>query len=325
MPAAYFHEKIATTAWQRLRDQDPTLALHEAALLAGAQGPDPFFFYRVLHGAQNEPMRLWGERMHMTYTGDFLCALCTLASHGDLLIRSYALGFLTHYAGDSVIHPFVFAGSFDRMGLYRSDVHGLLEAWMETWLYREQGGKRIPRQMAGFAALGDGERVRIAQSLLRAMEQTYGESPTQEETLTAFSDCVHIPRLLYSPLGIKRRFFTFITRLAGRPLLVPAHTPAGRLPEEDFLRLSGMGWCSPWEPDRIRRESLPELWECAITRAAALMEITLAIWQGKGPVKNLMEALGDLGYDSGIPWRDSFHLSDGISLAEARKGAGSTQ
>lgn len=317
MPASYVHELVAQRAWDDFSEHNQTASLHLPALLAGAQGPDPFFFYHVLNRKENAPQHQWANRLHTEQTDAFLCNLCEAMRHGDALARSFTLGFLTHYATDSTVHPFVYAHSFDCAGRYRSNLHGDLEAEMDTWFFRGEGGKHTPRQMTGYAALTDGERVRIAQPFLRAIAKTFGTSPSQEEVLVSFRDCVRYPRLLYSPHGVKRSFLSLLARGVGLPGYIEAHTPPARLPKQDFLNLSRMGWTSPWVPDTLRHESLPELLDAARQRSVQYLEAAFSLWHGEISAEAFQRKLGGLGYDSGIAWEGAFFFEDGQTPGEA--------
>lgn len=318
MPSSYVHEQVALRAFAAFAGSFGEQPLHRAAFLAGAQGPDPLFFYQVVSPGRNAPVSAWAQRLHTERTAAFLCALCREVDARDPLLTSYAWGFLTHYATDCTLHPFVYAHSFDGSGRYRTENHGLLEAALETWLFREQEGGRIPRQMTGLSSLGGGERVRIAQSLINAMRKVFGAAPTQEEILISFSDCVALTRLLYSPLGVKGRLLVGAGALLGKGGLVASHLSPTRLPRGDFLHLSGAGWVSPWQPDVPRHESVPELLDLAAERSARYLAKAAALWQGKAKPAEFALLLGDLGYDSALPWAQAFSLSDGQTLKDAR-------
>ena len=108
MPASYTHQCIARAAFQKTQCCiDP----HPAAILAGAEGPDPLFFTLLYFGRGTSPSSM-GHLLHEERSADFLTALLKGAGQ-DRLLLSYALGFLTHYAGDTIFHPYIFTRSYD--------------------------------------------------------------------------------------------------------------------------------------------------------------------------------------------------------------------
>ena len=74
---------------------------------AGANGPDPLFFYRIWALRGGGEMYALSGRLHTEKTGAFLQELLRRAL--SPACQWYARGFLVHYAVDCVFHPFVYA------------------------------------------------------------------------------------------------------------------------------------------------------------------------------------------------------------------------
>ncbi len=96
-----------------------------AAFAAGANGPDSFFCYEVWKNAQNATMTCRASATVCTRKRPARsCAACAPTSRpapgGD------ALGFLSHYATDTVVHPFVCA-------MCEKDSHTAKRAATATW------------------------------------------------------------------------------------------------------------------------------------------------------------------------------------------------
>ena len=105
MPEGYTHVRTA---------QKAAAAIHykvqcPAAFAAGANGPDSFFCYEVWkkRAKRHFDLPTLGNRMHEEQTGAFLRSLCRHVKSRPQV--EYALGFLSHYAADTVVHPFVYA------------------------------------------------------------------------------------------------------------------------------------------------------------------------------------------------------------------------
>lgn len=319
MPASYVHERMALEARQKLLDSCATgfsalLTTHEAALLVGAQGPDPFFFYRFFSRANNEKVSALGSKLHDERTADFLLALLAAATDEGDAALAYALGFFSHFTTDTTIHPYVYAHSYDHEGRYRSNLHCALEAAMDTALYRRHTPRGIPRQMNGFAALPPDQAAAIARALNAAIEAVFpGESPGQAVILRSFADSLRITRLLHSPTGIKYRLFSLTTRLLGHPGLVEAHALPLHLPAWDFANEARLAWSSPWTPDQASRQSLQELMNQAIERTTALWAEATCMPQSEARLRVLID---DAHYGSGLPWQITTPMRDGQRRTE---------
>ena len=133
MPASYVHQSIAAHAADALHLFENSSERH--ALLAGAEGPDPFFF-SFRPGKPFAPKV--ASILHTQKTDDFLLALCDACAK-DKLLRAYCCGFFSHYAADTTFHPFVYAHSLTPAEAYSGNAHCTLEHQLETLHYRREG------------------------------------------------------------------------------------------------------------------------------------------------------------------------------------------
>ena len=106
MPAAYTHQCVAWEALALLpaairKKIQPHLALY----YFGAQGADFCFFYSILGGfSQN-----LGSYLHRK--GGYAAFKVCKAFSVEPPLLAYSLGYITHYAADTVFHPFVYANA----------------------------------------------------------------------------------------------------------------------------------------------------------------------------------------------------------------------
>jgi hypothetical protein len=300
MPSAYFHEAVARRALERAG----VPAFHEAEWILGAQGPDPLFFYRVLRPRLHRRAFGLSGAIHSRETGDFLCALIRLAGRADEGSKAYCLGFLSHYAADTTLHPFVYGHSFSRRGKYKGLRHLCLEARMDTWAWRQERRRGTPLHHRLFPK--EPELSCIAGLFAAAAAEVFPEKALDEKAVhRAFCDARRIARLLYSPRGIKYAVFWLLERLVCLPCLITGMIPPRWLPRRDFLNKTNQSWQSPWEPERPRRESVPQLMEQAVSGSARYMTAARAYWRGEQSLDTVRMLLENLHYGSGLPWQDT--------------------
>ena len=103
MPAAYTHHAVARETLSLLPPTIQTkLQPHLPLYFFGAQGADFCFFYPVLGGfSQN-----LGSYLHRQGGFAALNVCKTFSTQPPLF--AYSLGFITHYAADTVFHPFIY-------------------------------------------------------------------------------------------------------------------------------------------------------------------------------------------------------------------------
>ena len=131
MPEGYTHVRTARKAAEAIhyKIQCPN------AFAAGANGPDSFFCYEVWkkRAKRHYDLPTLGNRMHEENTGAFLRSLCDHAKTRPQV--EYVLGFLSHYAADTVMHPFIIAMCERGQPYGRKGGHGYLEIALDSTLH----------------------------------------------------------------------------------------------------------------------------------------------------------------------------------------------
>ena len=128
MPEGYTHVRTANRAAALAQLE----IAHPAAFACGANGPDIFFCYRAWKSGEKRGENLpeLGSRMHDENTGAFLRALVKYAATPAQ--RSYALGFLSHYAADCTVHPYVVCVTGEGGPYAGPGGHGYFEIAVDT-------------------------------------------------------------------------------------------------------------------------------------------------------------------------------------------------
>ncbi|MBQ7487256.1 MAG: zinc dependent phospholipase C family protein [Clostridia bacterium] len=299
MPASYVHQSVALASLRQLgRSLDKPML---AACLAGSEGPDALFygFYRGKPGLATTA----GIRMHRERTDTFLCTL--MAQARSDLERAYCMGFLTHYAADTIFHPYVYGHSLREDGSYSSNLHGIVEHAYEIVRYRRDGYPQgIPEQLAGLRMLSEEQRKACAHLCASAICRVYPDIQIDEATLlNVWNAGVHIAAFLHSGKGIKYRFFGRLP--LGLDMAVHAHMIPPDIPREDLWNDAHLPWASIFEPDRIRTESMDDLYLAATDRAAELIQAAAGVWNNTLSMPDFAASLGGLSYNSGLPWQNT--------------------
>src|SRR5699024_7775783 len=114
-----------------------------AAFAIGANGPDALFCFEVWKPARKRRYDLpaLGNRMHEENTGAFLKSLVTHVRTQAQI--DYTLGFLSHYAADTVLHPYVVALCQPGMPYAGPGGHGYFEIALDTTLHAEDTGVSV--------------------------------------------------------------------------------------------------------------------------------------------------------------------------------------
>ena len=104
MPASYTHQILAEKIFEALPENIKAMIPFSSEYFLGAQGGDVWYFHKI-PGSRHR-LNL-GKYFHRRNVYEVFCSLLKSAAKGGAA-ASYAAGYVTHYAGDTVFHPYVY-------------------------------------------------------------------------------------------------------------------------------------------------------------------------------------------------------------------------
>lgn len=139
MPNSLTHYYISEKVYEGLDTRTKQLiSRYKRLYLLGAQGPD------ILMGLmldKDEEKKNYGELLHTKYVfaGLANAAEYLAANQTDGAVYAYYMGCLTHYAADSIVHPYVYNYVATRMKqkfdpILNNCLHTIIETEMDTFI-----------------------------------------------------------------------------------------------------------------------------------------------------------------------------------------------
>lgn len=297
MPEGYTHVRTARRAAALAQLEIE----HPAAFACGGNGPDIFFCYRAWKSGEKrgEDLPALGERMHHENTGAFLRALVQNAA--TPVQRSYALGFLSHYAADCTVHPYVVCVTGEGGPYAGPGGHGYFEIAVDSHLHELDTGKLAVPVDDTTPLLAGADLAEVGALLQKSLRQAYGLTVSREALADTFWHTRALRRLFVSRFHIKYALFWLVEPAFGGRGAVTGHiTPA---------RLAGTGshpkgslpcpWVDPFTGQR-RMEDLNALLTKAVQRSAAYMLAARGWWDDRLSMDKLSALLGSASYLSGL-------------------------
>ena len=290
MPEGYTHVRTARLAAAAIRYK----IWYPAAFAAGANGPDSFFCFEVWKKRAKRRYDLigLGNRMHEEKTGDFLFSLCRHVRTRPQM--EYVLGFLCHYAADTVMHPFVFAMCEEGKPYAQPGGHGFLEIGLDSTLYRQDTGSGAVN-VEDVSPLPVGEELSDIITLLRdSLREVYGEAISPEYIADAFYHIYKLRGLFATESPVVRGFFKAVEPLFGKKGMIMGHVTPCELSEDLPDR-----WKDPFTGavyDGGVRGLLPR----AQQRCEQYMSAALLFWGDRLSADELRQHIGSMSYTAGI-------------------------
>lgn len=289
MPEGYTHVRTARKAAAAIHYK----VRHPAAFAAGANGPDVFFSFEVWKrpARRRADLPALGERMHAEATGAFLQSLLRHVKT-DAQVE-YALGFLSHYAADTLLHPYVAAVCQPGMPYAGKGGHGYFEIALDSTLHAEDTGVSLVPAGDCCPLLTGQELAEVAALLRAALYETYGLQVSAECLADAFYYFHRVRRLFTSRHGVRRAaFYVAETFFGGRGFLTGHVSPralALDLPDD---------WTDPATGEQ-RHGGAFALLKQAEKCSALYMTGALQHWMGVLPQSDMVRLLGSRDYGTG--------------------------
>lgn len=295
MPEGYTHVRTARRA---------AAALHykiqcPEAFAAGANGPDSFFCFEVWKrpAKRRRDLPALGNRMHEEKTGAFLYSLCRHVHTRPQI--EYALGFLSHYAADTVVHPFVCAMCEPGMPYAGKGGHGYLEIALDSTLHQEDTGDAcVPPQDT--SPLPAGEQLADITALLHTcLQEVYGLDVPVEYLADAFYHTWRVRGLFPSRYGVRRALFRLAELAVGGKGFITGHVSPRKLSPD-----LPDAWTDPFS-GKQHEGGVFALLPRAQKRSEKFMSAALLFWMDKMTGEEFCRTLGSMSYTQGRPTPES--------------------
>lgn len=290
----------------------------------GLQGPDIFFYYIPV--LRHRDYRNVGSYMHEHHIRDFFANY--LRRLGEIDSRqqreeglAYFCGYLCHYIGDSICHPYVYGRIGYDAKAPTTQAHGrhaALENDLDAillWKYK----KKKPSQFNQTATicLNGMEMQFISRYLAQVINETYYPI-TYSNNFQVSSSMVYRSimalrfgcRTLADPKGSKRNKIAFLENIFLKNPVASTKLVTDQISDpRQSLNLDHETWCNPWDRRLASQASFPELFRQCLARCSSVYGILNndIIGSRSSPrldVLRLLDELGSYSYHSGLHVED---------------------
>lgn len=248
----------------------------------GTQGPDIFFFKRLLPVFMpgKAGMKI-GSSLHKSQIEKILSAFAEYSKDNDNHIaKSYVYGFIMHYVLDKNCHPFVYAKVEEILDedkhIHSSSAHNKVEMFLDSYMmYQKKNIENVKTfDTAKTIELTEEEKTEVGKIVAYVVKKVLDKDITAKDVVFAIDDTVKFQNILRDKSG---RFCGFITGV--ETVVAPAvkyiklssyFRPKDWKKGIEYANINNSVWASPY--DRIERtSSFEELFTVAVDDAKKLI------------------------------------------------------
>lgn len=274
----------------------------------GAQGPD--FFYYVLGKSKNLAIKC-GNLIHKSKTKQFLITLFeTSIKYQDPKMRDYLIGFLTHHALDTMIHPYIFhytglydekdSSTFEWAGLHLQFERKVDITFMKHTLGITAHKIHLAKQTLPLKKLSEPIMTMINESVERVFKIKKSASVFN----LGYQTMKKVGRwIVFDPFKIKKCLITLIeSRKKPKNNYFQDLSHVQNINDFDYLNLNKSPWLHPVTGE-VNQQSVLDIFEEAFKKSKRWTEAVIKGFKEKTtqPLESLLE---NASYDTGLPLSD---------------------
>lgn len=286
----------------------------------GLQGPDMFFYNIPI--LRHQDYRNVGSYMHEHHIqGFFACYLRRLETIKSKQQReeglAYFCGFICHYIGDSICHPYVYGRIGHDARHPSTQTHGMhaaLENDLDALLLMKYKKKK-PSQFnqAATICLNGMEMQFVSRFLSECINEVY-------YPLSYSNNFRVTPRMVYrsilalrfgcrtlaDPNGAKRNKIAFVENLFLKNPVASTKLVTNEVSDPRMsMNLDHETWCNPWDRRLASQASFPDLFRQSLMKCSSVYslinsEIVSSIASEEVDLAPLLNELGSYSYHSGL-------------------------
>lgn len=285
----------------------------------GLQGPDMFFYNLPI--LRHRDYRNVGSYMHEAHSNGFFAnAFEMINMLEDISDKhraiSYIAGFISHYIGDYITHPFIYGRighNPDAPNNYTHGLHAELENDIDAILLKKYKGiKPSEFSQADTIILNKQDTTFISDFLAGIINKTYypinyKNNFTVSKGMVARSitamrfGC----RTLSDPSGRKRKSINFIENIFLKSPIVSNRIIYDEVKDTvKSLNLKHEIWTNPWNRSLSSKKSFPELFKLCLIKCDEAYRLFDSHIYENSDYHRLLSALGNFSYHSGLPLKE---------------------
>ncbi|MEY8339168.1 zinc dependent phospholipase C family protein [Lachnospiraceae bacterium 62-35] len=290
----------------------------------GLQGPDMFFYNIPI--LRHRDYRNVGSYMHEHHINDFFrCCLTHLSRLPYKQQReqgiSFLAGFLCHYIGDSICHPYVYGRinyDINNPSTYHHGLHASLENDIDAILLKKYKQKKPSEfNQAATICLNGLEMQFISHFLSSCINETYypisyknnfqvTPRMVSRSILALRFGC----RTLADKSGRKKNSIKFVESIFLKNPVASTKIVTDSVSSPRYcLNSDHEVWCNPWKKSLASTASFPELFHQSLAKCSTIYYQLNSILTSPIPLEEqdfhlILSELGNYSYHSGLSVSD---------------------
>jgi len=296
MPSLYAHQIIANKVFDRMGK--PTYIKNKYnEFLLGSMGLDMFNYHKLLKMFANSPLDSLGSALKYAKHKDFLLALIEY-SKGDVGQMVYVMGFITSYAADRTVRPYIHSRTEKPEG--GGDVIKQIEfeQALDAYLYRE-GELEDDVVQADFLKKIKRRQMRHVSKLISSVCRHIfpGRRIWKKDIVAAYLDTKVFTQKINKHAADATKKMRLYEGMIGKMGRLTIFVPPQIIQGNDVFNLARRTWRAPFAMHAARNESVIDLMELSVDLSIDLINRLNEYYLGDSEIEHVEKMICNINFN----------------------------
>lgn len=296
MPSLYTHQMVAKKVFEKM-DKPNYIKNNFNEFLMGSLGLEIFNYHRLLNMMQNSRLEQTASTLKYTNHKELLLTLIEY-SKGDMKNMVYTLGFLTNYATDRTVRPYIHSRTEKPEG--GGDVVKQIEfeQALDTYIYREKEMENTVVQ-ADFLNQVKRKNLRKASGLLSSVCRHVLQDKRiwKKDIIAAFDDTRKFAKKMKEEKEEAAKKMKVYEALIGKTGRISIFVPPNIIQGNDIFNLAHRTWRAPWIIKNARTESVTDLIKKSVDLSIDIINQINEYYIDECSIEKVEQAIGNVNFN----------------------------
>jgi len=296
MPSLYTHQMIAKEVFNKM-DKPNYIKDNFNEFLLGSIGLEMFNYHKLLKMLQNSPLEQFGSQLRFANHKDFLLTLIEY-SKGDVKHMIYVLGFITNYATDRTIRPYIHSRTEKAEGGGDVVRQAEFEQALDAYLYREIELETTVQQ-ANFLERIARRDLRHVAGLLSSVCRYVSDNKRiwKKDIVGSYDDTKAFTKKVKVDRGEAMDKMRLHEAMIGKNGRLTIYVPPNIIQGNDIFNLAHRTWRAPFEMHKARSESVTDLIDMSMNLSINIINQVNEYYIDECNLDRIEEIVGNVNFN----------------------------
>ena len=296
MPSLYTHQIIAEKVFEKMGKPN-YIKNNFNEFLMGSLGFEIFNYHRLLKMLKNSYLEQLSSVLKYIKHKEFLMALIE-KSKGDIKLMVYTLGFLTNYAADTMIRPYIHSVTEKPEGGGDTIKQIEFEQALDAYIYREKEMENTVEQ-ANFLNSVKRRDIRRVSGFLSSVCRYVADNKRiwRKDIVASFDDTRDFTRKIKIEKEDAVKKMKIHEAMIGKTGRIAIFVPPNIITGNDVFNLAHRTWRAPWLQQKARNESVTDLIKKSVDFSVDIINQISEYYLGECETEKVESIIGNVNFN----------------------------